>query len=393
MREKYLSPRFYIILFTANFVTITFIGLCQCRLVANEEARWWQRETLQPSTSQIINPRYVDKKRELEQAWDLRRESLQAESHFRSMGQKTNALRLAAKDVDRQIKQLKHELESIRPYITKRSSNNSPGSQDQTKPIELSIILNNQSTITGESSHIPSSAVSPSQWHDRVIDELLNLLPEDSPKATVRMRYVLMLIPNEYDYTQDRIIVEGVKRVLKYEIEGLFKEIRLPEEKPIKLVIGEDKVVCTKVHYDHYQNYYYYDVDFKIPGTKIIFDDGSISKITANYRDSCYPVGNGYIRSNLIGNNRAEVGIVTRLLQEDPKFRQKAIDDAKKDFEWYKNNYNKSLAKIMAEKDNMVRAGKLIDQLSELSGDCKWIADKSRNFNDMLKILENNERK
>ncbi len=371
----------------ATKLVIFPIALCLCQtfcFAENGEARWWQRENLQPSSNQIINPSYVQKKRTLEQAWDSHKKNLQAEARFRSMGQNTGALRLAAKESNRVMNQLTHELETIRPYITNRRTNDSGAVQS---PVRLSVILNPQSSSSANSSHLPSSRVPPSQWHDRVLDELLNLLPEDSPKATTRMRYVLMLIPDDFDYRQDKIIVEGVKRVLRFETEKLFKGIPVPNKRPVNLVIGNGSVVCSNVYKNSAG---WYTLYLKVQGTKIVFDDGSSHEPSAYYEfnDSDYNGGLYWAVGRVYPNTEN----VTKHIQSNKRrnWRAISIQNAQKDYERYKQNYAKSLESFVEKKSDVLKAGQFLDQLSELSGDSKWVADKSRIYNDMLRVLENN---
>lgn len=230
----------------------------------------------------------------------------------------------------------------------------------------------------------------PSEWYDRVVDELLNLLPEDTEKATTRMRYVLMLIPDNYDYTKDKIIVQGVKRVLQFETEKLFNDIRMPRKKPIDLVISNSDIKCDGVYKGSYQSLKFYNVYMIIPGTKVVYDDGSSYEPRVRYMDTLYPIDNGYVTSDLIGNNPRDIDTVTGLLQKNPKYRNMVITEANERFLNEKKHYNEDIAKLVAKTDDILKAGRFLGQLSELSGDSKWIADKSRLYNDILRCLESN---
>ena len=85
---------------------------------AQSNACWWQREEPNPSCNQVINPDYVEKKRELEQAWDVYQKSLQAERHFRSLGQNTTVIRRAIRINKKKVEELELELSKIPVYIT-----------------------------------------------------------------------------------------------------------------------------------------------------------------------------------------------------------------------------------------------------------------------------------
>jgi hypothetical protein len=64
------------------------------------------------------------------------------------------------------------------------------------------------------------------------------------------------------------------------------------------------------------------------------------------------------------------------------------LEDARGKYEKEKQNYKEWLKAFAEKKDEILRAGKLLDQLWALSGDSRWIADKTRNHNDMVLVLE-----
>jgi len=227
----------------------------------------------------------------------------------------------------------------------------------------------------------------PSNWYDRVVDELLNLLPDDSSKATTRMRYVLMLVPDDYDYTQDRIISEGVKRVLRFETETIFKKINLPGKKPIRLVMGSKSPVCNQVRKPDAT----YEIYFNVPGTKIIYADGTASEpgdTSHHFSRAEHPYANSGLWRD-VGRATPNPSNVTKFMQKDvQRWRSLVFEAANWRFEWEKKQYAKSLDNLLEKKGDVEKAGQLLDQLSVLSGDSKWVAEKSRIYNDMIRALE-----
>lgn len=105
------------------FLCLFFIGIVSSFLppaIAQEQGRWWQREDFAPSYNQVINPAYLSKKQELEQAWDQYQEHIRADKHFRSMGQRTPAIRGMIRETEEIIRQLEAELSQIPMYITRQ---------------------------------------------------------------------------------------------------------------------------------------------------------------------------------------------------------------------------------------------------------------------------------
>ena len=101
------------------------IGLLLTSVIVSGQAthpcknKWWQREIPQPSYNQYINPKYVEKKRELEIYCDEYNELIEVITHYIKMGQKPTALIEALEYKEKRIKYLEHELKSIPMYITK----------------------------------------------------------------------------------------------------------------------------------------------------------------------------------------------------------------------------------------------------------------------------------
>lgn len=111
-------------LMTVTFLVIglvfwNFQSLC---FAERRGTRWWQREEMKPSATQVLNPTYLGKKRQLERAWDQYIENFRQEARFRSMGQKTSALKGAVRDSHRIVLELEEELAKIPIYVTKGSN-------------------------------------------------------------------------------------------------------------------------------------------------------------------------------------------------------------------------------------------------------------------------------
>jgi len=109
---------------TSMSLTISLIMLLGILLTENNllfaqgSSRWWQREILTPSTNQVINPSYLRKKRELEQAWDQLQRDMRAQEHFSKLGQDTSALHKAISSSRNKVRRLEYELSQIPSYIT-----------------------------------------------------------------------------------------------------------------------------------------------------------------------------------------------------------------------------------------------------------------------------------
>lgn len=102
----------------SSLIGLVFMNMTEWS-VAENGSRWWQREDPKGSTNQIVNPNYLKVKRELEKAWDIYQKDLEAEAHFRSLGQNTSVLREAVRSSKRKVAELEEELSHIQMYRTR----------------------------------------------------------------------------------------------------------------------------------------------------------------------------------------------------------------------------------------------------------------------------------
>lgn len=100
-----------------SILILITISIIDAQLVRD---RWWQREEPTPSFNQVINPEYLDIKRELEIVWDDLQLQMKQYHEIQRLGHDTRPLKRYIKEVtEKNLFELEHKLSQIPMYLTK----------------------------------------------------------------------------------------------------------------------------------------------------------------------------------------------------------------------------------------------------------------------------------
>jgi len=362
------------------------------------QERWWQREPPAPSQNQVLNPAYLAKRRQLEQAVDALQKDRQARTHFQSLNQKTPALDNAVKQALHSINQLEHRLSQIPMYITRKPNGGSmprdsaapatPRSESTSPPVVVNV------EIPPDLPKPPDQGAKFSSVHpsgvDRVIDEILNFMPNKSAEATERLRLALLLLPEGFDLRSSRLIEKAALRVALDDIqkgrlelpEGLeyaeypeLEEARklhltnarrkrvhqlvdtlkkyfksapgTPPNKPVKLTMGGS--VRTHLYYDKgcdgtlYKRW--------MEGSYFVFDDGSREKLDKRWVPSA---------------RREKYGFYHKEGEDARERTEAAFKDRVRHYEKWRKEYEAERAEFLEDRDVIEEAFAEISSLMKL---------------------------
>ena len=103
------------------FLGVSILLICTNKSNAQTccEDRWWQKEIPTPSYNQVINPNYLEKKRELLITCDDLCSSVRERNHIRDRGVSTKEIDEWIEYIAKKINKLEHELSQIPIYRTK----------------------------------------------------------------------------------------------------------------------------------------------------------------------------------------------------------------------------------------------------------------------------------
>jgi len=177
--------------------------------------------------------------------------------------------------------------------------------------------------------------------HTRVVDKLIDLLPDTSAQTTEKIRLVLMLLPENYDYSGDRIIMKGRIRILSHELNKVIQICNAVGWRPTTLVMGQGPLECTD--FDCCRDGFW-GVRYWIKGTFIDFADSSRTEVT-NYVSKKYL----HIATGDDAGVRVTTGSVSAYLNESdgsygPPWTQKFKDHANERFRSLQKRYLSSFS-------------------------------------------------
>lgn len=101
--------------------------------------KWWQREIPTPSENQMVNPNYLEKKRELEKTLDDINEMYEQKQRQQFLGHSTKAADEYLQHLGKKMNTLEYELSKIPMYITKTNTPTYRTNENQTTKNEINV--------------------------------------------------------------------------------------------------------------------------------------------------------------------------------------------------------------------------------------------------------------
>lgn len=193
----------------------------------------------------------------------------------------------------------------------------------------------------------------------RVEDKLLDLLPDKSRDATERIKLVLELLPDGYDFGNNKIITRAKVRILKHDIQSELKHFPKIPKKPLRLVLGDGSLECTSVHCcaGQYPNTFWV-YSYRIQGAYILYRDGSKTyPRKTNYRRSLH------IATGVGAGSRVNENVVSSWLEKGGGARREYVEYARKEFEQVMTNYEERILDVKANLNHLRKADELLKEV------------------------------